>query len=192
MSNQLCLCCYRTWPQHHACLRPSTHPVVHSFPHSFFHPFNTSFIHRSLPPSPTFSLQEPGKLRIKDVKEAIRAKGAEQAASRAALGAIMAEGLHAGVHPLERPEVPAAIKVRLGCSCSGVLVQGAGWCCDVGGVGLRRAGSVGGGLWCGLDGRVLWCGVVYFDVGQPDIDIDTWVMAALRDVYLQQGLATGC
>ncbi|KAJ9510217.1 hypothetical protein QJQ45_015701 [Haematococcus lacustris] len=57
--------------------------------------------------------QEPTKLRIKDVREAIRSKQQEQAAHRAALDGIMAQGLGAGVHPLERPEVPPHIKAAL-------------------------------------------------------------------------------
>ncbi len=103
--------------------------------------------------------QQPGKLRIKDVKvricvcagaahavqvyvrgvsalllwrgyrqqstvsvcvcmchlqDAIRSKQREQDAHRAELDAIMAQGMNGGVHPLERPEVPAHIKVRPG------------------------------------------------------------------------------
>jgi len=57
--------------------------------------------------------QQPGKLRIKDIKEAITGKKAELSQQSAELGSIMAEGLGAGVHPLERPEVPAHIKAAL-------------------------------------------------------------------------------
>lgn len=39
-------------------------------------------------------------------------KKVEAEEQREALEAIMAEGLHSGVHPLERPEVPPHIKVR--------------------------------------------------------------------------------
>jgi hypothetical protein len=45
------------------------------------------------------------------LQEAIRTKKAGQESERAALDAIMAQGLGEGVHPLERPEVPAHIKV---------------------------------------------------------------------------------
>ncbi len=45
-------------------------------------------------------------------QDAIRAKQREQEGHRAALDAIMAQGMDSGVHPLERPEVPAHIKVR--------------------------------------------------------------------------------
>lgn len=55
--------------------------------------------------------QSDGKLRIKDVKGAIAARKAGLAAQQAALDAVLAEGISEGLHPLERPDIPADVKV---------------------------------------------------------------------------------
>lgn len=57
--------------------------------------------------------QSPGKLRIKDVKEAILTKKASTAAQQAALGAVLSEGISEGLHPLERPDIPPDVKAAL-------------------------------------------------------------------------------
>lgn len=64
-------------------------------------------------------------------QDAIRTKKAEQQAEREALDAIMAQGLGEGVHPLERPEVPAHIKVCapvwVNHACQGAAAPGKIW-----------------------------------------------------------------
>ncbi|GAX85110.1 hypothetical protein CEUSTIGMA_g12530.t1 [Chlamydomonas eustigma] len=57
--------------------------------------------------------QHPGKLRIKDIKQAITTKKVELEIQQQQLSSIMAEGMGQGVHPLERPEVPMKIKAAL-------------------------------------------------------------------------------
>ncbi len=57
--------------------------------------------HRPTPtPAPT-----PTHTTTPTLQEAISSRKREQTAHREALGGIMAHGMHAGVHPLERPEV---------------------------------------------------------------------------------------
>lgn len=57
--------------------------------------------------------QDPGKLRVKDIKRAIQEKKEALDAQQQELGQVMEEGIGAGVHPLERPEVPAHVKAAL-------------------------------------------------------------------------------
>jgi hypothetical protein len=56
------------------------------------------------------------RLRTKDVKSAITARKAVLAEQQAALTAVLAAGDGAagerGIHPLERPDIPADVKVR--------------------------------------------------------------------------------
>ena len=71
--------------------------------------------------------QEPGKLRIKCIKDAIDTKKRQLRQQQEALDQVMSEGERrasgagagqaqgggVGVHPLERPEIPASIKAAL-------------------------------------------------------------------------------
>ena len=62
---------------------------------------------------PVYRACTAGKLRIKDVKEAILTKKASLAAQQAALGAVLSEGISEGLHPLERPDIPPDVKAAL-------------------------------------------------------------------------------
>lgn len=82
--------------------------------------------------------QQQGKLRIKDIKHAIAGKKAEMEVQHEELAAIMADDAGeggAGIHPLERPEVPAHIKV-----CGAVCGAGRRW---------KGAAFMGGGAGVG-------------------------------------------
>ncbi|GLI65137.1 hypothetical protein VaNZ11_008595 [Volvox africanus] len=58
--------------------------------------------------------QSPGRLRTKDVKGAIEARKAALAEQQAALAEVLAaSGGDEGIHPLERPDIPAEVKGAL-------------------------------------------------------------------------------